>query len=74
MNTINPIINLIKECPIYYYPYYSKCILLYIELYVYEIRESMNQNKVIVFTSSNYNQDLYNDLRIKVSHTMVDCR
>ena len=52
-----------------------------IELCVSEIREWMNQNmlklnddktELIVFTS-NYKQDLYNDLSITIGGTVVDC-
>ena len=50
------------------------------ELYVFEIREWMNQNmlklnddktELIVFTSK-YKQDLYNDLSITIGGTVVD--
>ena len=52
-----------------------------IELRVSKIREWMNQNmlklnydktELIVFTS-NYKQDLYNDLNITIGGTVVEC-
>ena len=55
--------------------------LAHIQLCVSEIREWMNQNmlrlnddktELIVFTS-NYKQDLYNDLSVMIGDTVVDC-